>query len=272
MKKITFMTMAMVSAMTAGTAMTFASCSEASGLKTLISTDNDSYVVTEGKIVKQYRKVGKFISVRIEGSPTVKFVQGDKHEVIVQGTKEYVDKIKIVVEGNKLVVGLKNNISFNIFKNRSDRKNLVVYVTSPDLVGVELAGSGDFICKGPIDTDRLNIQVNGSGDVDFEGHVICDKLNVQMAGSGDVDIMHVDAIESAMQLVGSGDIEVKQKNVEHTKIQLIGSGDIKVSFDNCKDVESSLAGSGDVTLKGNITGRLNKATAGSGDYIIELRK
>ena len=272
MKKITFLTMAMVSAMTAGTAMTFASCSEASGLKTLISTDNDSYVVTEGEIVKQYRKVGKFISVRIEGSPTVKFVQGDKHEVIVQGTKEYVDKIKIVVEGNKLVVGLKNNISFNIFKNRSDRKNLVVYVTSPDLVGVELAGSGDFICKGPIDTDRLNIQVNGSGDVDFEGHVICDKLNVQMAGSGDVDIMNVDAIESELQLVGSGDIEVKQKNVEHTKIQLIGSGDIKVSFDNCKDVESSLAGSGDVTLKGNITGRLNKAKAGSGDYIIELRK
>ena len=165
MKKITFMTMAMVSAMTAGTAMTFVSCSEAGSLKTSISTDNDSYVVTEGKIVKQYRKVGKFISVRIEGSPTVKFVQGDKHEVIVQGTKEYVDKIKIVVEGNKLVVGLKNNISFNIFKNRSDRKNLVVYVTSPDLVGVELAGSGDFICKGPIDTDRLNIQVNGSGDV-----------------------------------------------------------------------------------------------------------
>ena len=272
MKKITFLTMAMVSAMTVGTAMTFASCSEASGLKTLISTDNDSYVVTEGKIVKQYLKVGKFISVRIEGSPTVKFVQGDKHEVIVQGTKEYVDKIKIVVEGNKLVVGLKNNISFNIFKNRSDRKNLVVYVTSPDLVGVELAGSGDFICKGPIDTDRLNIQVNGSGDVDFEGHVICDKLNVQMAGSGDVDIMNVDAIESELQLVGSGDIEVKQKNVEHTKIQLIGSGDIKVSFDNCKDVESSLAGSGDVTLKGNITGRLNKAKAGSGDYIIELRK
>ena len=46
MKKITFLTMAMVSAMTVGTAMTFASCSEASGLKTLISTDNDSYVVT----------------------------------------------------------------------------------------------------------------------------------------------------------------------------------------------------------------------------------
>ena len=244
--------MAMVAAMSAGTAMTLASCSEAGSLKTSISTDNDRYVVTEGKIVKQYLKVGKFISVRIEGSPTVKFVQGNKHEVIVQGTKEYVDKIKTVVEGNKLVVGLKSNISFNIFKNRSDRKNLVIYVTSPDLVGVELAGSGDFICKGPIDTDRLDIQVNGSGDVDFEGNVICDDLMVELNGSGDVDFKNVDAITSSLKL--------------------IGSGDIKVGLDKCRDVESSIAGSGDVTLKGNITGRLDKSKAGSGDYNIELSK
>ena len=252
MQKITFMTMAMVAAMSAGTAMTLASCSEAGSLKTSISTDNDRYVVTEGKIVKQYLKVGKFISVRIEGSPTVKFVQGNKHEVIVQGTKEYVDKIKTVVEGNKLVVGLKSNISFNIFNNRSDRKNLVIYVTSPDLVGVELAGSGDFICKGPIDTDRLDIQVNGSGDVDFEGNVICDDLMVELNGSGDVDFKNVDAITSSLKL--------------------IGSGDIKVGLDKCRDVESSIAGSGDVTLKGNITGRLDKSKAGSGDYNIELSK
>ena len=244
--------MAMVAAMSAGTAMTLASCSEAGSLKTSISTDNDRYVVTEGKIVKQYLKVGKFISVRIEGSPTVKFVQGNKHEVIVQGTKEYVGKIKTVVEGNKLVVGLKSNISFNIFNNRSDRKNLVIYVTSPDLVGVELAGSGDFICKGPIDTDRLDIQVNGSGDVDFEGNVICDDLMVELNGSGDVDFKNVDAITSSLKL--------------------IGSGDIKVGLDKCRDVESSIAGSGDVTLKGNITGRLDKSKAGSGDYNIELSK
>ena len=272
MKKVKFMTMVMVAALAAGTSMTFASCKDVAGLNNSLTADKADDVVTEGTIVKQKRKVGKFISVKVEGSPTVKFVQGNKHEVIVQGTKEYVDKIKTVVEGNKLVVGLKSNISFNIFKNRSDWKNLVIYVTSPDLVGVELAGSGDFICKGPIDTDRLDIQVNGSGDVDFEGNVICDDLMVELNGSGDVDFKNVDAITSSLKLIGSGDIDVKQKNVERTKIQLIGSGDIKVGLDKCRDVESSIAGSGDVTLKGNITGRLDKSKAGSGDYNIELSK
>ena len=107
MKKITFMTMAMVAAMSAGTAMTLASCSEAGSLKTSISTDNDRYVVTEGKIVKQYLKVGKFISVRIEGSPTVKFVQGNKHEVIVQGTKEYVGS-SVDGDGNEIKIYKRN--------------------------------------------------------------------------------------------------------------------------------------------------------------------
>ena len=272
MKKVKFMTMVMVAALAAGTSMTFASCKDVAGLNNSLTADKADDVVTEGTIVKQKRKVGKFIFVKVEGSPTVKFVQGSKHEVIVQGTKDYVDKVKTVVDGNKLVVGLKSSISLNIFKNRKERKNFVIYVTSPDLVGVELAGSGDFICQGPIDTDRLDVQVAGSGEVDFNGRVICDNLNVQVSGSGDAEMADVETIATNLQLVGSGDIKVNQKNVEHTKIQLIGSGDIKVGLDKCRDVESSLAGSGDITLKGNITGRLNKAKAGSGDYIIELRK
>lgn len=271
MKKITFMAAALISAMAVGTSMTFASCSEASKVKATVKAELDDMGEDDGVIVTQNRKVGKFTAIRIEGSPTVRFVQGDKFEVKVKGKKELVDKIKTEVKGKSLVVSVKGNISFSFFKN--NRKHMpVIYVTSPDLVGVELAGSGDFISDGPIDTDRLVVKMAGSGDVDFNGSVICDDLNVELYGSGDVDFKNVETITSSLRLIGSGDIDVKQKNVERTKIQLIGSGDIKVAFDNCRDVESSIAGSGDVTLKGNITGRLDKSKAGSGDYNIELRK
>ena len=250
MKKITFMAAALISAMAVGTSMTFASCSEASKVKATVKAELDDMGEDDGGIVTQNRKVGKFTAIRIEGSPTVRFVQGDKFEVKVKGKKELVEKIKTELDGTTLVVSVRSKISFNFFKNNRKKYMPVVYVTSPDLVGVELAGSGDFISDGPIDTDRLNVELAGSGDVDFNGSVICDDLNVELNGSGDVDF----------------------KNVELTKIQLIGSGDIKVACDNCRDVESSIAGSGDVTLKGNITGRLDKSKAGSGDYNIELRK
>lgn len=272
MKKITFMAAALISAMAVGTSMTFASCSEASKVKATVKAELDDMGEDDGVIVTQNRKVGKFTAIRIEGSPTVRFVQGDKFEVKVKGKKELVEKIKTELDGTTLVVSVRSKISFNFFKNNRKKYMPVVYVTSPDLVGVELAGSGDFISDGPIDTDRLNVELAGSGDVDFNGSIICDDLNVELNGSGDVDFKNVETITSSLRLIGSGDIDVKQKNVERTKIQLIGSGDIKVAFDNCRDVESSIAGSGDVTLKGNITGRLDKSKAGSGDYNIELRK
>ena len=252
MKKITFMAAALISAMAVGTSMTFASCSEASKVKATVKAELDDMGEDDGVIVTQNRKVGKFTAIRIEGSPTVRFVQGDKFEVKVKGKKELVEKIKTELDGTTLVVSVRSKISFNFFKNNRKKYMPVVYVTSPDLVGLELAGSGDFICDGAIDTDKLNVELAGSGDVDFNGSVICDDLNVELNGSGDVDFKNVETITSSLRL--------------------IGSGDIKVAFDNCRDVESSIAGSGDVTLKGNITGRLDKAKAGSGDYNIELRK
>lgn len=269
MKKITFFTAAMVSAMTTGMATTFTSCTEANNLKSSIKAEIDDNDAEDGVVVTQNRKVSKFTGIRIEGSPTVRFVQGNKFDVKVKGRKDLVDKIKTGVEGNTLIVSLKSKISFSFFKNNRNHMP-VIYVTSPDLVGVELAGSGDFISDGPIDTDRLVVKMAGSGDVDFNGNVICDDLRVELNGSGDVDLKNVDALTSSLKLIGSGDIDVKQKNVERTNIQLIGSGDIKVEFDKCRDVESNIAGSGDVTLKGNITGRIDKSKAGSGDYTIDL--
>lgn len=246
-----------------GAVMTLSACSEIREVKTaFVGDENDS-------IVTQNRKVGRFVAIRIDGSPTVVYEQGNETKVRVEGGKRYADNIDTFDEDGILVVRQRKG-SFNIFNNMRKGTSPVVYVTSPDLVAVKLSGSGDFVCEGPLDTDKLHIFLSGSGDVDFKGAVLCDTLNVVLRGSGDVDIDNVDAMSSFIQLVGSGDIEVKQKNVNTTDIKLVGSGDIKVDMANCRDVDCNLAGSGDITLSGNMKGRLNKAKAGSGDYHLEL--
>lgn len=246
-----------------GAVMTLSACSEMREVKTaFVGEDSDS-------IVTQNRKVDKFVAIRIDGSPTVVYEQGIETKVRVEGGKKYADNIETFVDDGVLVVRHRKN-SFNIFTNMRKGTSPVVYVTSPDLVAVKLSGSGDFVCEGPLDTDKLHVLLSGSGDVDFNGAVICDTVNVVLRGSGDVDIKNVDAMSSFIQLVGSGDIEVSQKNVNITDIKLVGSGDIQVDMSNCRDVDCNIAGSGDITLRGNIKGRLNKAKAGSGDYHLEL--
>lgn len=262
MKRFAFMTVVML--LTAGTVMTLASCTEIRDVKTALVGDESDSIVT------QNRKAGKFVAIRIDGSPTVVFEQGSETKVSVEGGKRYVDNIETALDDGVLVVRHRGN-SFNIFGNIRKKVNPVVHVMSPDLVAVKLSGSGDFVCEGPLDTDRLHITLAGSGDVDFKGAVICDTMNVVLRGSGDVDVKNVETLSSYIQLFGSGDIEVKQKNVNTTYIGLVGSGDIKVDMDNCRDVDCNLAGSGDVTLKGTVKGSLNKAKAGSGDYHLYLK-
>ena len=145
-----------------------------------------------------------------------------------------------------------------------DRGDVIVYVSSPDLVGVRVNGSGDFISKKPIDTDTMEVVLRGSGDIDFDD-IICDVCTTELVGSGDININLLDAQTSTVVLVGSGDINITQANVLNTDLSLRGSGDISIDFEEgCQSAQCQLAGSGDIELSGSLT-HYDCKKSGSGD-------
>lgn len=211
----------------------------------------------------EMREVGKFININIEGAAAVFYTQGNATTVKVKTTSDRMADVKTFVKGNTLTISVHE--SRNFFRWRSNASSPAeVYVTSPDLTGVQLLGSGDFVCNSKLDTDVLDIGLRGSGDVTFKD-IICDNIRIILTGSGDIRLNNVDALTSSVVLVGSGDISIKQKNVKNTTIDLKGSGDISVAFTKCGSATSSLKGSGDITLSGTLKS-LEKTSLGSGDY------
>lgn len=226
-----------------------------------ISCSVHLYAFTGNDKVEENRPVKNFERIRLQGSPNIKYTQGKACSVRVKAPKNIIKKVETRVEGNCLVVSLKDNrvFSFNAIKG----DEITVYVTSPDIIGVEVQGSGDFECKTLLDTDNMDISLRGSGDVNFSD-IICDRIKTSLVGSGDIDIKKVTAQQSSVELVGSGDVVIKQFNVKLTQLELKGSGDIKVACDHCDVVNCRLVGSGDITLSGTVK-KLNKTTRGSGD-------
>lgn len=214
-----------------------------------------------GQNVTERRNVNSFERIKLMGSPTIKYRQGNQTSVEVRAPKSIIKNVETRVEGNQLVVSIKNPKW--VFNFGSKENQVVVYVTSPDLIGLELLGSGDFECKGHVDSDQLRLLLKGSGDIDFKD-VICDKLSVSVIGSGDLNVDKVVAIQSDIELIGSGDIRVGEQQVKQTKVELKGSGDVKLSLVNCGTVDCRLLGSGDITLQGDAT-KLNSYTRGSGE-------
>lgn len=242
--------------------------------------ENDCMVTAgpDGKNVKTvYRKVSNFTKIAVNGYVTVYYTQGSKRSVKIKGPSEKLKDLDLTVSNNTLSVTFKGSTSIRYSFNISDifgslsgqdsgGDGIYVYVTSPDLVGVKVFGSGDFICQGRLDTDNMYIELKGSGDIKFKD-IICDGISTNLIGSGDISIKKLDALNSKVALTGSGDIDISQKNTKHTDVLLKGSGDISISFANCGRLESSLKGSGDITFSGTV-GSMNKKSLGSGDYHI----
>lgn len=192
---------------------------------------------------EEQRSLTGFDRIELLGSLDIKYQQSDSFSVRVDAPVEILKKVVTRVEGDKLIVNMEGEgemINFGV----PDGDNVTVYVTSPDLLGIALRGSGDFECQHLLDTDNLDIMLNGSGDIKFDD-IICDQVNVSLVGSGDVELKHVKMLRSYVNLVGSGDIKVNYDNSGAVEANLTGSGDITLSG-SVKDYKSNVRDSGDM--------------------------
>ena len=198
--------------------------------------------VTVGPNVEESRQLKNFERIALFGSMDVKYAQADSFSVKVNGPSDIVEKVETIVEGNVLKVKVKDGNRFVHFGS-IDSGNVTVYVTSPDFLGINLMGSGDFMSVSPLDTDTLTIDLKGSGNIYFKD-IICDRVDVS--------------------LIGSGDVEVNNVKTQQARLDVIGSGDIDMGFDNSGSVDAQVKGSGDITMKGTVR-QMNKLVRGSGD-------
>ena len=198
----------------------------------------------KGKRVTETVSVKPFEKISVAGSFDVHYVQGETTSVKVEGPVKYLQQTVVANDGKTLRIKTKRGV----WRSMED---VNVYVTSPDLTQVSMAGSGEFDAEGMVDTDNLTLELAGSGEIDFK-QLVCDNLNIQVAGSGDVDVESVDVNKADMQIAGSGDIEVHFVRADFVSAQVAGSGDIRLSG-KAKQVEKKVAGSGSVDTSRLVT-------------------
>ena len=215
-------------------AMAWVVCTACSSSGSLRS-DKESH-----KRVSQVLNLGYFSRIESYTSYDVKFVQGKTPSVRVVGAKGLVERLSVQRSGETLVIKAKGGgFSFSF----DDDTPLIIYITSPDLTGVKLTGSGDFDVDGPLDTDVLDVALEGSGDI---------------------DIKDIKAQTVSCEVNGSGDVDLGLNRVGVSTLKVFGSGDIEAKMYDCGTSDCSVFGSGDITLKGTLRS-LNQNVKGSGD-------
>lgn len=206
---------------------------------------SETTVRNSGKTVTKNVETSNFERIKVYGSMDVYYTQDAQTSVKVKASEETMKRLEVKTESNTLVIRTKSD-GFKFFSGSFGP--VEVYVTSPDIIGVSILGSGDFVAEKPIDTDNMEIDISGSGDVEMKS-LICDGLSVSIAGSGDVDLKQLTVGKVDFSVAGSGDISVGNAKIDYAESSIAGSGCVTIKGHVNKHSES-IAGSGDVSING----------------------
>lgn len=213
-------------------ALLLASCSCA------IERDNKQ----AGKKTTKTIVVNDFTEIQIAGGFNVYFTQANNTSVKIRGHEKALKNVNIVSNGKTLTIGTKKSWKFLSFYD----SDIDVYVTSPNLRSVSIAGSGEFKSSTKIDTDRMYISVAGNGEVDIQD-IICDNLKGEIAGSGEIDIKRITTPNAELSIAGSGDIDIENAVIDNVACEIAGSGNIELKG-NIRHHTQEIAGSGSVNI------------------------
>ncbi|MDO8995967.1 head GIN domain-containing protein [Sediminibacterium sp.] len=195
----------------------------------------------DGNIVTENRKVNKAEKIVLKGNFDVVLVPGNTTSVSIE-TDENLQKYILLSESNDELV-FKTKSKFNL---KSDH-GIKITITTPNLTGIYLAGSGNVRGNGKFTGgNELKIDIAGQGDVDLM--VNTPKIEVDIKGSGNVNLQG-ETKTASFDIAGTGDCNAEMLKSENASIKIAGNGNVKVYADVSLNIK--IMGSGDVFYKGN---------------------
>ena len=162
--------------------------------------------------MSQTLSVKPFEKVDVIGAYEVIYRQDTFYNVRVEGPAYCVKRMRVTSDGTTLSICKKSrsNIDEFLFNMEDFDTTVRVYVTSPDLIGVNTFDSASFEAAGLIDTDNLTLNMYNSSDIEL-GNVLCDNLMLSQYNSSATEIKSMEAREATLQTFNSSDIDITSK-------------------------------------------------------------
>jgi len=210
-------------------------------------------IVGDGNVEVEDREVTGFNKISLGIHAKVILKQDSAYSMRVDAQANILELLKTEVQGNTLQI----NYGFNCVR---DVRQVTIYLSMPELQGVDLSGSGKVICMQGFKTTNLDFDVSGSGEIMMEADATL--IQSRISGSGRIDIAGK-AKKHELDISGSGGIYAFNLRTNDTKVKINGSGDAKVFA--IGSLYARISGSGSVYYKGEP--KLSSDINGSGRVI-----
>lgn len=218
-----------------------------------LASCNFESIKGSGVLATDVRTISYAEKVKALGSFDVEITPSATTSLKIEGDDNLIKHIKTEKKDGYLVIKMDDGINY------STENRLVVYLTTPHLEAVSLAGSGNIDTKGKFTgSDKLKVSLAGSGDANIE--VNTPTVEASIAGSGNIKIAG-ETKDATIKIAGSGNFYGEALKAENAEVHIAGSGDAKIFAD--VKLDAHVAGSGSIMYLGNAT--VTQKVAGSGE-------
>lgn len=205
-------------------------------------------------LADEVRDLEPFDGIGISVNADVFYIQGNTHEIRIEGNDKDIRDLITEVKDDFLQVKYENW--------RVKHSKLTIYITSRELETVKVSGSADFMVEKPLASDEMELGLSGSGSIKFS-KLESDEMDVSISGSGSAEIDAGSADEMDVKISGSGKLLAEGFEVSEFDAAISGSGNVRITVQD--ELDARISGSGSIHYRGNP--RVNSVASGSGKVV-----
>lgn len=211
-----------------------------------------------GEVIEEEVSLESFSRIDLSMAGEVYITQGDASSVRIEASDNVIDLIVTNVSGDELNLRTKRG---KCIRGKSDVK---FYVTTPDVEGITLSGSGKIFNETPLTGKELDIKLSGSGEIDLE-NLEYDNAYSSISGSGKVWVDGFDTDDFEVKTSGSGRTTISNLEANNVSMSISGSGSTSFESSTTDRLDASIAGSGKLFAFDMPAERVELSVGGSGD-------
>ncbi|OHX68370.1 head GIN domain-containing protein [Flammeovirga pacifica] len=185
------------------------------------------------KNVKKNYTVDSFNKMELTGGYHIVLTQGNQYDVYVEGKQKDIDKLKVSVKNNTLII---NNQEEDDNSKNSNKTNLTVYITFENLEKMECAIAGNIENEGLMKFNNFDIDYTGVGKLKL--NLECTTIHVDMTGVGSVELSGKGQ-NAQFSGTGVGSFDARKFIARDLEADWTGIGNMKVNAYNKCVVTSS---------------------------------
>ena len=171
-------------------------------------------------LVSEFRQLGEFTKIDMDGGAKVNLVQGSEHSITVEGSRRVVDQVLTQVNDGVLEINYRDRKLFEFWA-----ESLTLTITFKDLSDFRLDGGVELKADDPTLED-FNLTINGGASIRMN-NLLVNTLSMTLTGGGNIEVSGI-AENHNVKVSGGTNYQAEDLKSANVSVEIIGAANVVV--------------------------------------------